>query len=156
MFGGRDVVGLGDCYNELRRIPLLRRSVNKGMKKGRGLDPQPFFSARCGTISPFLYRPSWICERRGAAGSGIPRAAQPWRPARALRSSWRFLLSSLLDFDTPHALSESGRGGRTAVSSSTGYGACSAAFTPAPIATSFFRFNERHHRATSALSTDQP
>jgi hypothetical protein len=32
---------------------------------------------------------------------------------------------------------EDWRGGRTAVSSSTGYGACSAAFTPAPIATSF-------------------
>jgi hypothetical protein len=30
MFGRRDVVGLGDCYNELRRIPLLRTRVNKG------------------------------------------------------------------------------------------------------------------------------
>ncbi len=57
--------------------------------------------------------------------------------AMATCSDVTFLLSSMLDFDNLHALSESGRGGRTAVSSSTGYGACSAAFTPAPIATSF-------------------
>jgi hypothetical protein len=30
MFGRRDVVGLGDCYNELRRILLPRTRVNKG------------------------------------------------------------------------------------------------------------------------------
>jgi hypothetical protein len=36
MFGRRDVVGLGDCYNELRRIPIPRTPVNKG-KRGLGL-----------------------------------------------------------------------------------------------------------------------
>src|SRR5918995_6514965 len=45
----------GCLLTELPRIPIPRTPVNKGMKKGRGLDPQPFFSARCGTISPFLY-----------------------------------------------------------------------------------------------------
>ena len=32
-----------DLANELRRIPLLGTSVNKGKKKGRGLTPTPLF-----------------------------------------------------------------------------------------------------------------
>src|SRR5215210_9602275 len=37
------------------RMRPLGSWVNKAKKKGRGPDPQPFFSAHCGTISPFLY-----------------------------------------------------------------------------------------------------
>src|SRR5919112_6221731 len=54
-FQGDRGKAMQDCGYELRRIHIPRTPVNKGRKKGRGLDPQPFFSARCGTISPVLY-----------------------------------------------------------------------------------------------------
>src|SRR5215213_1245193 len=38
--------GMQDLGYELPRIPIPRTRVNKGKKKGRGLDPQPFTSLR--------------------------------------------------------------------------------------------------------------
>src|SRR5918997_278985 len=44
-----------DPASRLPRTLLIGGSVNKG-KKSRGPDPQPFFSSRCGTVSPlFLF-----------------------------------------------------------------------------------------------------
>jgi hypothetical protein len=39
MFGSRDVVGFGDCYNELLRISIPRTRVNKGKRKSREFSP---------------------------------------------------------------------------------------------------------------------
>jgi hypothetical protein len=62
----------------LRGIPLLGTWVNKGKKKSRGPDPQLFFSARCGTISPFLYP--------GSASDAVRRALASTVPACGARS----------------------------------------------------------------------
>ena len=49
---GSDWAGsIQDPANELRRKSLPRTRVNKGIKKGWGSRPRPFFSARCGTIT---------------------------------------------------------------------------------------------------------
>src|SRR5215218_10870391 len=82
--GSRDVtalsaikrfVGGGACYHEFPRMSLLGDSVNKGKKrKDRGPDPQPFFSARCGTISPFLYLQDSV---------GVPPPGGPHRGTEA-------------------------------------------------------------------------